>query len=59
MDDFKLLSIPEIVGVAFLVLAGYYGNGDERVQRLTEQGYDYDKVQDCVNDLYNIVKRYE
>lgn len=59
MDDFKLLSIPEIVGVAFLVLAGYYGNGDERVQKLTEQGYDYDKVQDCVNDLYNIVKRYE
>lgn len=58
MDEIKLLSVPETIGVAFLVLAGYYGNGEERVQKLTDQGYDYNKVQDCVNELYELVKRY-
>ncbi len=33
------------------VMAGKYGNGDERKRRLTEAGYDYWAVQHLVNGL--------
>lgn len=59
MDEFKLITLPEIVGVAFMVLCGYYGNGEERVRRLEADGYDYDTVQDCVNDLCELIEKYE
>ena len=32
------------------VLDGKWGNGTERRQRLTKAGYDYDAVQDAVNE---------
>ena len=35
--------------VAREVVAGYWGNGKERQQRLTEAGYDYDAIQKIVN----------
>ena len=31
------------------VLAGKWGNGDDRKKRLTEAGYNYDEVQEAVN----------
>lgn len=58
MEEFGLITMPEIIGVAFKVLAGLYGNGEERVERLEAEGYDYDTVQDCVNDLYDIIEKY-
>ena len=33
------------------VIAGQWGNGDERRRRLTEAGHDYDAVQARVNEL--------
>lgn len=36
--------------VAVEVWEGKWGDGDERKRRLTEAGYDYDAVQDIVND---------
>ncbi|MDO4778456.1 MAG: GH25 family lysozyme [Tissierellia bacterium] len=39
--------------IAREVIAGQWGNGDERVRRLNEAGYNYDKVQDIVNSLLN------
>lgn len=36
------------------VMAGKWGNGDEREKRLEAAGYDYDAVQEAVNALYNI-----
>lgn len=39
--------------VAHEVLAGAWGNGDDRKTRLTGAGYDYDAVQDVVNTLTN------
>lgn len=33
------------------VLAGLWGNGDERKKRITDAGYDYDAVQKRVNEL--------
>ena len=36
------------------VLANEFGYGAERRQRLLEEGYDYDSVQDMVNTLYGV-----
>ena len=38
--------------LALEVYRGEWGNGQERKDRLTEAGYDYDAVQDRVNTLY-------
>jgi hypothetical protein len=40
-----------LVDVAKNVIRGDYGNGDDRVKKLTEAGFDYDRVQGIVNDL--------
>lgn len=58
MNSFKLVSFPTIIGVAILVIAGCYGNGEERVYRLEAEGYDYNRVQDCVNDLLELYEKY-
>ena len=34
------------------VIAGKWGNGNERKNRLTEAGYDYDEIQNVVNALW-------
>lgn len=39
--------------IAKEVIAGKWGNGDERKQKLTEAGYDYSAVQAKVNELCN------
>lgn len=58
MDSFNLLTLPSTIGVAFMVIGGMYGNGEERVERLEADGYDYDTVQDCVNDLCDLIEKY-
>lgn len=40
------------------VIAGKWGNGIERKQRLEAAGYDYQKVQNCVNEKLGIGKVY-
>ena len=37
--------------IAQEILAGMWGNGPERRERLTKAGYDYEKVQSIVNAL--------
>lgn len=39
--------------VAMDVIAGEYGNGEERKQKLTDLGYDYAEIQRIVNELLN------
>ena len=34
-----------------MVIAGKFGNGDERRYKVTKAGYDYAKVQKIVNDM--------
>lgn len=58
MNDCGMLTLPKNVGAAFMVIAGLYGNGEERVERLEADGYDYDTVQDCVNDLCDLLEKY-
>lgn len=61
-DDVALsvypLTIPETVGVAFRVIAGDYGNGEERKRKLANDGYDVQRVQRCVNELMGIFSKY-
>ena len=42
--------------IAKEVIAGKWGNGDERKQKLTNAGYDYAAVQTKVNELCNTTK---
>lgn len=50
--------LPETVSVAFEVLTGKYRNGEERRYLLEKDGYDYNKVQSCVNDLVKLFNKY-
>lgn len=58
MATATMIKIPDIMSVALLVISGEYGNGEERKQKLTAQGYDYAKVQSCVNDLIKLMIKY-
>ena len=40
-----------ITAVAWDVIRGEYGNGEERIRELIEAGYDYQAVQNRVNQL--------
>lgn len=51
-------NLPETVSVALLVIAGQFGNGQERKEKLKKAGYDADKVQSCINDLLPILNKY-
>lgn len=51
-------NLPETVSVSFLVIAGQFGNGEDRKQRLKKAGYNVEEVQKCVNDLLPILNRY-
>ena len=41
----------DLVGIAKDVIRGDWGNGDDRYNRLTAAGYDYNTVQAKVNEL--------
>lgn len=53
-----LIELTPIVGKALEVIAGLYGVGEERKKKLESEGYDYTKIQNCVNDLMKIMKKY-
>ena len=46
-------NLPETVSVSFLVIAGQFGNGEDRKQRLKKAGYNAEEVQKCINDFLN------
>lgn len=52
------INIPETVSVALLVIAGQFGNGEDRKQKLTKAGYNVATVQACVNELLPILNKY-
>ena len=53
-----MIKLPPVVSVAFEVLSGKYGKSDERRKALEREGYDYNKVQSCVNDLIKLLDKY-
>lgn len=56
--DTYFFRMPIIVSVAFEVLCGKYGVNEERKRKLEEEGYDYNKVQSCVNELVKLLNKY-
>ena len=58
MMENVLIEVDPVVAVALEVIAGKYGNGEERRKALEKEGYDYSKIQSCVNDLIEIRERY-
>lgn len=52
------IELTQTVSLAFEVLAGLWDNNEERKRKLTEAGYDYNKVQSCVNELVKLMKKY-
>lgn len=57
VDLNKSLLTYSINDIAIKVIAGEYGNGAERVAKLTAEGYNADTVQKRVNDYYAVAKR--
>ena len=53
------IELTPVVSLAFEVRAGKYGVGEERKKALEKEGYDYNKVQKCVNELMALMKKYE
>lgn len=51
-------NLPQTVSVALLVIAGQFGNGEERKEKLRKAGYNTTEVQACVNDLLPILNKY-
>lgn len=59
MAEVSIIRIPETIAVAIEVINGTYGNGDDRKKALKRAGYDYTKIQHCVNDLMPIFNKYK
>lgn len=55
----NVLELPDVVLTAFNVIAGDYGNGEERKKKLTKKGYNAGRVQNCVNDIYALIAKYK
>ena len=53
-----VFNIPETVSVALLVIAGEFGNGEDRKNKLKKAGYNPTLIQSCVNELIPILKKY-
>lgn len=56
--DAYMFKFPAIVSVAFEVIGGKYGTDSERRKALEKDGYDYKKVQACVNDIMTVINKY-
>ena len=47
-----------VASVLSLVIAGQFGNGEERNEKLRKAGYNPTEIQTCVNELYPILNKY-
>ena len=56
-ETITVVQMPELLSVALLVIVGKYGNGQERVDALTAEGYDYNRVQKYVNELLKVIEK--
>lgn len=53
-----MIELTPVVALALEVIAGAWGVGEERKKKLEYAGYDYNKIQSCVNDLLKVIKKY-
>lgn len=59
MSEVLRFELSDTIWTALEVIAGVYGNGEERKKKLESDGYDYNKVQNCVNDLLKLSEVYK
>jgi hypothetical protein len=57
-ETITAVELPELFAVALLVIGGKYGNGQERIDALEADGYDYNRVQKFVNELMRVMEKY-
>lgn len=57
-ETITAIDLPETFAIALLVIAGKYGSGQERVNVLEAAGYDYNRVQKCVNEIMKVIEKY-
>lgn len=57
--DAIIVKFPTTISGAILVIAGMYGNGEERKTALKKDGFDVNAVQKAVNDLLPIFNKYK
>ena len=57
-ETITAIELPETIAQALLVIGGKYGNGKERINALSAAGYDYNRVQKCVNELMKVIDNY-
>ena len=53
-----MFEMPAVVSIAFEVLAGKWGNGEERKRKLKAEGLDYTRIQKCVDELVKLLEKY-
>lgn len=53
-----MIELSPVISIALEVIAGAWGNNEERKKKLTAAGYDYNRIQSCVNDLMKIINKY-
>lgn len=53
-----MIEITPVVAIALEVIAGKYGTGEARKKALEKEGYNYNKIQKCVNDLITLIEKY-
>ena len=58
MNNSAIINIDTDFTVAVMTCLGYYGNGIERVEALELLGFDSEKIQNMVNDIFPIMKKY-
>lgn len=57
-DEWEEPNVPNLIGktideIAHEVIAGKWGNGEDRKARISDAGYDYSEVQSRVNEILN------
>jgi len=53
-----MIELDPVIALALEVIAGAWGVNEERKKKLEAAGYDYERVQKCVNDLLKVMKKY-
>lgn len=54
-DWFRTENTEKNLLIACKVILGEYGNGEERIKKLTDEGYNYNAIQSLVNRIYEVL----
>lgn len=54
-----VVKLPSTIAGAILVIAGMYGNGEDRKTALKKEGFNPEEVQKAVNELLPIINKYK